>query len=278
MAELLEALAEAGVLARAGGGRFAPTPLSEPLRSDHPLGVRELYAFLACEVAAWSALDRSVRTGVSAFDLVHGRSLWEHLAADAAAGRRFTATQRALTRLEARAALAARDWSGFRTVVDVGGSDGSFLASLLPRLPRLRGTLLDLPYAAAGATEVLEGAGVAGRCEVVAGSFFAGIPAGADVYLLKRVLYCWGTGPALELLRRVRAAMRPESRLLVLEPLSRPAAGFDPGSLLDVLLLVLTGAGARAPEEVEALLQAAGLRLERILPTPMLPVVEARPA
>jgi hypothetical protein len=63
----------------------------------------------------------------------------------------------------------------------------------------------------------------------------------------------------------------------VVEPLSRPGAGFDVGARLDVLLLTLTGAGARSPEQLEELFERAGFRLERIVSTPMLPIVVAAP-
>jgi SAM-dependent methyltransferase len=274
----LRSLAARGVLSEDPGGRLALEPLGQMLRSDHPLGLRELYTLLSGETRAWSALDHSVRTGGSAFDAVHGHSLWDHLVANPDEGRRFVGTQRAVTRLELRAVVAGMDWSGLRSVVDVGGGDGTLLAGLLSRLPHLRGVLFDLPYALGGAPEVLEAARVRDRCEIVPGSFFDGVPEGADAYVVKRVLYCWPDEPALRLLRRIRAAMRPDSRLFVLEPVSRPGVGFDVGARLDVLLLVLTGAGARSPEELEALFACAGLRLERIVSTPMLPMVVAAPA
>jgi SAM-dependent methyltransferase len=273
----LRSLAAREVLAEDAEGRFALARLGQLLRSDHPLGLRELYTLLPGEVLAWSALDHSVRTGGSAFDHVNGQSLWEYLVAHPDEGERFVATQRAVTRLELRAAAAGVDWSAVRTVVDVGGGDGTLLAGLLARFRDLRGVLFDLPYAIGGATEVMERAGVGDRCEVVPGSFFERVPERADAYVVKRVLYCWTDEPALRLLRSIRAAMRPDSRLYVLEPVSRPGVGFDVGTLLDVLLLTLTGAGARSPEQLEALFERAGFRLERIVSTPMLPIVVAAP-
>ncbi|HWD42999.1 MAG TPA: methyltransferase [Actinomycetota bacterium] len=44
--------------------------------------------------------------------------------------------------------------------------------------------------------------GVAGRCELVAGDFFGDLPAGADAYLLSRVLHDWTDDDA----RRILAA------------------------------------------------------------------------
>jgi O-methyltransferase domain len=274
---VLRSLAARQVLAEDVTGRFELAPLGQLLRSDHPLGLRQLYTLLPGEIRAWSALDHSVRTGESAFDTVNGQNLWDYLIAQPDEGARFVATQRAVTRLEMRAVAAGLDWNALRTVVDVGGGDGALLAGLLARFRHLRGVLFDLPYALHGAHYVLQEAQVHDRCEVVAGSFFECVPKHADAYLVKRVLYCWTDEPALRLLRGIRSAMRPDSRLFVVEPLSRPGVGFDVGARLDVLLLTLTGAGARSPQQMELLFERAGFRLDRIVSTPMLPIVVAAP-
>ena len=62
---------------------------------------------------------------------------------------------------------------------------------MLRRNPQLRGTLADLPETAARARQYLAGLGLDGRCEVVGQSFFDPLPAGADAYLLNRVIHDW---------------------------------------------------------------------------------------
>jgi hypothetical protein len=119
---------------------------------------------------------------------------------------------------------------------------------------------------------------VADRCDVVGGSFFAEIPAGADAYLLKRILYGWDDEHAVDLLRCIRKAMRPDSRLLILEPVVEPGNQFDVGKLYDLLLLCMVGGGARSREHIERLLAAASLRLDRVVPTMMFPILEISPS
>src|SRR5439155_1250928 len=74
------------------------------------------------------------------------------------------------------------------TVVDVGGGNGAFLQALLDRRPGLRGIVFDLPSVAAEAEARIRAAGLAGRCAVVAGSFFDEVPPGGDVYVLSHIL------------------------------------------------------------------------------------------
>ena len=61
-----------------------------------------------------------------------------------------------------------------------------------------------------------------GRIAVAAGSFFDGVPAGADIYLLIRVLHDWRDEDCLRILRACRAAMGPEALLLIGEQILEP--------------------------------------------------------
>lgn len=275
---LLRAMAARGIFTEVVPGQFGHTPLSSPLRSDHPLSMREAYPLIPADIEAWARLDHSIRTGESAFEHVHEQGYWEHMSERPAESERFDGTQRAATRLELRTVLPAYDgWSSVRTLVDVGGGNGAFLAGILRRFPAIRGTLLDQPHVVTNATTVLSAAGVLDRCEVLGGSFFDGVPSGADCYLLKRVLYHWDDDAAISLLRSVRAAMREDSRLLLLEPVAEPGDDLNAGKLYDLILLTMAGSGLRSRTEIEVLLDAADLRLERLLPTVMFPMLEILP-
>jgi hypothetical protein len=256
---------------------FALTPAAAVLRTDHPLSLRAAYPLLHGEIQAWSRFDHTVRTGGAAFDVVHGQTCWEYLAEHEEEARGWVASQNSATKLELMAVTRAYDWSSFAWIVDVGGGDGAFLAGLLERHESLRGTLVDLPHSASGGEEVFAAAEVSDRAEVQYGSFFDPLPAGADAYVLKRVLYGWRDDDALRILRNVRGAMSPDTRLLVLEPLVRAGNEPDVGKLYDLLLITMTGGGARSEPELEQLLAAADLRVERIVRTPLLPIVECAP-
>jgi hypothetical protein len=272
----LRALACRGVFTEVCPGVFGLTDLAEPLRSDHPLSLREAYPLLAPEVAAWGRLDHTLRTGEAAFDVAHGTDFWSYLEARPDDSARFDASQEAVTRRELRSALAAYDWGSVSTVVDVGGGNGAFLAGILAAHPGLRGELLDQPHVVAPAARVLAEAGVDDRCGVHGGSFFDRVPTGGDVYLLKRILYGWDDERALELLRTVRAAMAPGSLLLLMEPVVEPGNDFSWGKLYDLLLVAMGGGGARTRAQLDSLFARAGLEPVRVIPTRMLPILEAR--
>jgi hypothetical protein len=95
---------------------------------------------------------------------------------------------------------------------------------------------------------------------------------------MKRFLWSWTDDRAATVLSQVRAAMREDSRLLLHEPIVYPGDTAEVGKIYDLILLAMGGGCARSEEELRALLDGAGLRIARILPTPMFPLVEAVPA
>jgi hypothetical protein len=274
----LRTLACKGVFTEVRPGYFALTPLAELLRSDHPLSVKDGLTLLPADIRAWACFDYSLRTGRAAFDYVHGQDYWAYLAEHPEESVKFHRSQQSATRLELRAVLAAYDWGALGTVVDVGGGNGALLAGLLARHKRMRGVLFDLPYVVADATAVLEVAGVSDRCEVIGGSFFDGVPAGGNAYLLKRILYSWLDDHAVTILSNIRRVIADDGRLLILEPLMEPGDEFEPGKIYDLLMLSLGGGGARSRAQLEKVLGQAGFQLTRVAPTLMFPIVEARPA
>jgi hypothetical protein len=165
------------------------------------------------------------------------------------------------------AIVASYDFSPFRTVADIGGGQGSTLASILRANSSLRGILLDLPRVVARPAP-LEDARVMDRCEVIGGDMLQGVPSGADAYLVKRVRMDWDNEQAVGILRNCAGAMREDGRVLVVGLVLPPGNEPNPGKAFDLLmLLVHTGARIRTEAEFSDLFAAAGLRLTRIIPT-----------
>lgn len=278
---VLRALASLGIFAEDAEGRFALTPLAAPLRSDAPDTLRA-YAVMQGEQWVWRSLGEmlhSARTGRPGFEAVYGMPLFDYYAAHPEAGRISAEAQSSRSASENAAILAAYDFSTARTVVDLGGGQGSLLAAILRAHPAARGVLFDLPHVVAMARPLLEAAGLAGRCEAVAGDFFAAVPPGGDVYLMKKVVHDWDDATTLAILRRCRAAIPPDGRMLLAELVIPPGNGPSYAKRLDLLMLAYTGGRERTEAEHGALLAAAGFALRRVVSTATaVSLVEAVPA
>jgi hypothetical protein len=215
----------------------------------------------------WDDLLHSVQTGEPAFEAVHGAGFWDYLSRDQAAAGQFNAAMTSVAPMKARAVVDAYDFSGLGTVVDVGGGQGTLLAAILRANPSARGILFDRPRVVQGATSVLEGAGVADRCRVVGGDFFAEVPGEGDAYVLMTVIHDWADEPAAAILRTCRRAMTEGAKLLLVEQVVPSRDGYHPSKFDDLNMLVICGGRERGAEEFRPLFGKAGLRLTRIVPT-----------
>jgi len=276
---LLRALSTVGMYEELPDGRFASTPLGDELRTGRPL--RSWAAFVGRPAVwrAWSALEHSVRTGENAFTSVHGEDVWAYRARHPDEGLAFDAAMTGLSRWGADAMLDAYDFGRYKVVADIGGGHGAVLAAILARHPGVRGILFDQPHVVAGAPALLAEAGVADRCEVVAGDMFEAVPPGADAYALKSILHDWRDDEAVAILRTCRRAMTPDAAVLILERvLPGPPHGPESAAsaFADLNMLVGPGGQERTRDEYAALLDRAGLRLVGVTSTPSdVSIVEA---
>lgn len=261
---VLRALASLQVFSEDAQGHFSETPLSLGLRSGVTGSLREFIVMLGEPESwlAWGDVMYSVRTGQSAFEHVFGATLFDHMAAHPDAARTFDAAMAERGTAENEAVLGAWDFPQAGLVVDVGGGQGSLLAAVLRSREGLNGMLFDVAHVVERAEPMFEAQGLARRCHGVVGDFFTDpLPAGADLYLLKKVIHNWDDAQAVAILQACARAMSPTSRLLLIEPVI--ALDNEPSfaKLLDLFMLVWPGGRERTVPEHASLIAAAGLQL-----------------
>jgi hypothetical protein len=275
---LLRALASAGVFAYVDGDLFALTPLAECLQSG-VAGSLQPWAVLSSRLyATWAHLDHSIATGDTAFDHVHGMSVWEYRANNPEEGRVFHDAMAANTTLVARSVADAYNFSQFGTLVDVGGGTGALIQAILAANPKLHGILFDVPAAVREAAASFARAGLTDRCQLLEGSFFESVPASGDAYILSRILHDWQDEQAIEILKTTRGAMTGGTLLIVERVLDAQNPSID-ATYADIHMLVMTGGRERTVAEFQTLLAASNFELVRVIPTgsPM-HIIEAAPA
>ena len=277
---VLRALAAFGVFTVAADGNIAHTPRSRLLRTDTPNSMHHSARFWAAHGSwtAWGMLDVAMTGGVphqAAWDMTR----FDYLRAHPDEARGFDAMMANFPDNRHAAVAAAYDFSGAALIADIGGGNGAALRRILTRFPEPRGLLFDRDdvVRAAQPADLLDG-----RIQVVGGSFFDTIPAGADIYMLIRVLHDWPDDDCLRILRACRTAMRPDAVLLIgdqiLEP--DPALGLPTGYLVDTQMMAMFGsARERTEAEFAILLSASGFTPRRLIRTQSpVWIVEAAPA
>jgi ubiquinone/menaquinone biosynthesis C-methylase UbiE len=264
---LLRTLVAFGVFARRGE-LFALNPVGELLLSDGPDSKRALAIMMGEEhFRAWGEILYSLRTGKPAFDHLYGENIFDYLAKHPEQAATFDAAMTGIHGRETLAMIEAYDFSSVHTLVDVGGGNGSLLATVLAQYPAMRGVLFDRPHVIERARASLGGLGMLDRVRLVAGDFFESVAAGGDVYLMRHIIHDWDDQRALRILRNCRAVLGPMGRLLVIENVIPDDDQPTFGKLLDLNMLLLPGGKERTEAEYRDLFRQAGLRLTRVIPT-----------
>lgn len=257
--QVLRHLVSRGVFKEPSPGCFA---LNEGARGLLDPGMRlgfDLNGIGGRMALAWGSLLSAVRTGESAYYTVFGRPFWDDLEAHPEVAASFDALMGPSGHGTPDPDIPLADgWDSVRTVIDVGGGTGSFLAEVLRTRPSVRGVLVDLPRTVARSVKTFEAAGIAERVITVGQSFFDPLPAGADLYFLKNVLTDWPDRGALALLQRCAEAARPCGRVVILGGVS-PDAEFGPSP--ELLMLVLVGGTSRTLSQFRELAHQAGLSI-----------------
>jgi hypothetical protein len=266
--KVLRSVATLGLIRTANPGTASPgtyelTDVGRALLSSPAMaGVR-----FHCDPEIWGAigeLPEALRTGKPPFVARHG-SAYDYIATrpDTAAafydlmGREFGPVAEALA--------SAIDFGALGTVVDVGGGEGSFIIAILRAHPGTRGVLADLPLALPEAREKLAASGLDDRCEVVACDFFTdSLPAGAGGYLLAHIIHNFSDEQAVTVLRAVRAAVRADGRLVLVEVVLPDDDAPHWAKDLNIRMMSFQPGGERTESEYASLFAKAGFQLQSV--------------
>jgi SAM-dependent methyltransferase len=277
---ILRALASCGVFDVDPSSRVAHSRLSLLLRTDTPRSLHYGARFWTAPGAwqAWGRLDAALAGGVP-HEAAWGMERFAYLRHHPDEARAFDDFMAHFPDRRHEALADAYDFSAAALIVDVGGGNGEALRRILARFAKARGVVFDREDVVGAIAE--EGR-MEGRITVEGGSFFDRVPAGADVYLLMRVLHNWSDADCARILGNCRTAIASNGRLLVCEQILEP----DPSRgdaflyLIDAQMMTMFGtARERTEAEYSALLAASGFAFRRTIPTAShVSIVEAAPA
>lgn len=222
---------------------------------------------------AYGHFTHSVRTGEPGFRKAHGCGFWEYLERHPRPGALINESMSRATAMVADAFVRTYDVGGITRLVDVGAGYGTLMRAVLDAHPNLQGAMCDLPGVIEVARATLAEAGLADRCQAIAGDFFDAVPAGGDAYVLSWILHDWDDQSAIRILANCRAAMGGAGRLLVVELIvpSDDERQRSPDiewlvKTTDIEMLAVVGGRERTAAEYGELFAAAGFELTRIVP------------
>jgi O-methyltransferase domain len=189
--KILRFLASHGIFLEKGNREFDHTPLSYCLRSDAEGSFRPGAQLLHRVYPAWDGLHHAAITGESGFNKAFGQPLFDYLEAHPDLAPIFDAGMTAIHGHETTAMLEAYDFSAIHVLPDIGCGNGSLIAAVLQRYPKVKALLFDLGHVVGRTRESFKAYGVDDRWSVIEGNFFEFVPSGADAYLLRHIIHDW---------------------------------------------------------------------------------------
>ena len=219
---------------------------------------------------AFARLPEHLATGSNAFELAHGKRIWDWYASDPGQNELFVEYMAGVTN-QAHLPVVIEELAlhGASRVLDVGGGTGSLACGLVERHAHVRADVYDQPSNSRNATQKIAARGLSERCAFIGGNIFASVPAGYELYTIKHVLHDWDDANAAAILRCIARAMQPGARLTIVEGLlDRSFEGVkpEPGYLhaRNIEQRLWTPGRVRTLPEFEALSAQAGLRIEQV--------------
>jgi len=275
---VLRALSGVGIFNEHENGNFSATPLGDTLKSDTPGSMKAMaITQLGDHYNAWGNLLYSVKTGNIAFDYVEEMSVWKYYETHPDEGVNFMKAMTGLTGAVIMNVLPAYDFTSFKTIVDIGGGNGALLLAVLKVAPQAQGIVFDEEYVINKTKDSIAASGLSSRCQAIAGTFFDFVPKDADCYLMKMILHDWDDERSVKILINCHNSMKSGSKLLILESVIPGENIPHPGKFMDINMLAMTGGRERTEKEFVELIEKAGLRFSKVVPThsPLFSVVEA---
>jgi predicted O-methyltransferase YrrM len=261
LGRLLAFLASRGCVKRDRRGRYSANRVTKLLTRGNDWAGWVRFVGAGWTMAAYANLLAAVRDGGDPMIAAHGHDFFAYLSAHPEAATAFHDAMAAGARLQAVMLGSKLQLDNARAVLDVGGGTGSVVAHLLAMHPGLRGGVLDLPEAEAGAHGLFAEAGVAERATFHAGDFFAAVPGGYDRHVLTAIVHDWGDDDCVRILQQCAAALEPGGRICVVETALQPGRSGSFVQTTDMLMLAYTRGGReRTAEEYAELWKRAGLR------------------
>lgn len=263
---LMQFLTAMGVFKEVAPGLYRNNKLSDALRTDRTGNVRALVLMHNSPemTRPWcEQLETGIRTGKVPFELAHGQDFYDYMDGNPQFDTLFAEAMNCVEALSGDSFATDFDWSRFRRVVDVGGSNGTKAAAILKRHPNLRAVVVDRPPVIHNARAYWAQRGQDARMQFAEGDVFSTVPTAddGDVYLLSAVLHGFDDHACARALATVAKAAGGVAPIVVLEFVVPERKADVTAASFDMQMLVATRGRERTRTAWRRVFAEAGVAL-----------------
>lgn len=163
-----------------------------------------------------------------------------------------------------------------RSVLDIGGGDGTTLGIILQKYPYCLGGVLEIDSVIQHTRMKMDRLGFSSRCDLHTGDYLSSIPRGYDIHVLQLVLHNCDDNKALQILKNSYSSNCVGGKVYIIEAVNRN--GQIPESRLwsDVQMMLLFNGKERTLVDYQDLLQKSRYQFSRFIPvTKTIGLIEA---
>lgn len=238
------------------GDAYSLTELSRPLRDDDPHTIRDVLCMVDDSWwQAFSCMDIGLKTGDSAFEHQHGDDFFSFLSKNTEKQRNFDLGMARLSTYDDDKVASAFDFSGYSSLVDMGGGRGGLAKAIAACNPGLAVTLFDTP----AVIHQLQQKDFSPQIKLLAGDFTQEIPL-ANAYIFKGVLHDFSDAFMHKILSNCSKRMLDTATLLIAEQVMPADDLPHPNKTMDIVMMVLLGGRQRTLIEWQKGIEPSGFR------------------
>lgn len=264
---MMRALSGVGIFEELEDKTFALNDFGAALQTDVPGTAKNfVLAILGEHFPAYMELTYNAKTGKIPFEHVHGVGVWEYYKRNPEAGVNFGKGMTGMSGMELEGIMNTYDFSPYKTIVDIGGGNGTMMYTILNAYPQSSGIIFDEANVIEVTASVIP-ENLKDRCSVSIGSFFDKVPVGADLYTMKWIMHDWSDQECIEILKVCYNAMPNGGKLLIIDAVIPDDSRNKPhvAKILDIVMLSCLTGRERTLSEFKTLIEEAGLHFTRFI-------------
>lgn len=243
---LLTFLSDYGVFLKTEDG-YALTPLSYPLKQDHPFSMKDVLGMF--DESWWQAfahLETVLKTGTPGFRQEHKADFFDFLNATPEKRVRYDKGMAKLSSIDEQTIAQSFNFGKFHSLVNIGTGGQSLIEQITNQYPNLAVEQFNFH------PELVKHAG---------DDLFSSLPA-ADAYLFRGRLHVFNDEQVKQILSDCREKMRPDSTLLIAEQAIPDNALPHTNKTMDIIMMVLVGGQQRNLNNWRELVESVGFELK----------------